>query len=170
MVMYFCRTACPVIALSVILLLLSPRAIAFSERLDFSPPQPIAGQPVLAVLSGELTCEYINPPVITRVGNQINLTSILISPFDVLPHPVCASVLQPYTVTANLGLLAAGTYVVTWSVNPSVNSVTPQTRTLIVTNPSPIPASSTASLALAAASILAIAMASLRAARGKQQA
>ena len=163
MVMCFCRTVCPVIALSVMLLLLSPRAIAFSEHLDFSPPQPIAGQPVLAVLSGELTCTSINPPVITRVGNQINLTSPLIFSFD-----VCPALPHPYTTTANLGLLPPGTYVVTWSVNPSVNFVTPQTRTLIVTNPSPIPASSTASLALAAASILAIGMASLRAARGKQ--
>ncbi len=166
MVMCFCRTVCPVIALSVMLLLLSPRAIAFSEHLDFSPPQPIVGQPVLAVLSGELTCTtHINPPVITRAGNQINLSSTLF--FSPLP---CPTVLLPYTRTANLGLLPAGTYVVTWSVNPSVNSVTPQTRTLIVTNPSPIPASSTASLALAAASILAIGMASLRVARGKQQA
>lgn len=164
--MYFCRTVCPVIALSVMLLLLSPRAIAGSEHLDFSPLQPIAGQPVLAVLSGVLTaCTFVTPPVITRVGNQINLTSTLISPS---PPVVCPAVLGPYTVTANLGLLPAGTYVVTWSVNPSANSVTPQTRTLIITNPSPIPASSTASLALAAASILAIGMASLRAARGKQ--
>jgi hypothetical protein len=165
MVMYFCQTACPVIALSLMLLLLSPTAIASSENLNFSPPQPIADQPVLAVLSGELTCTSIGPPVITRVGNQINLISPLIFVFG-----VCTAVLHPYTTTANLGLLPPGTYVVTWSVNPSVNFVTPQTRTLIVTNPSPIPASSTASLALAVASILAIGMASLRAARGKQQA
>lgn len=167
MVMYFCRTACPVIALSVMLLLLSPRAIAFSEHLDFSPPQPIAGQPVLAVLSGQSgsSCRSINPPVIMRVGNQIDLTS---TPF--VSTLLCLPVVSPYTETANLGLLPAGTYVVTWSVNPSNNSFTPQTRTLIVTNPSAIPASSTVSLALAAAFILAIAMASLRAARGKQQA
>lgn len=169
-VMCLCRTVCPVIALSVMLLLLSPMAMAFSVHLDFSPPQPIAGQPVLAVLSGELTCTFINPPVITRVGNQINLTSTLNLPLGDPPIAVCPAGLQPYTVTANLGLLPAGTYIVTWNVNPSVNFVTPQTRTLIVTNPSPIPASSTASLALAAASILAIAMTSLRAARRKQQA
>lgn len=166
MVMYFCRTACPVIALSLMLLLLSPTAIAYSENLNFSPQQPIAGQPTLAVLSGisGSSCPLINPPVITRVGNQIDLTS---TPFSTLG---CLAVLSPYTMTANLGLLPAGTYVVTWSVNPSVNAFTPQTRTLIVTNPSPIPASSTASLALAAASILAIGMASLRAASGKKQA
>ena len=167
MVMYFCRTACPVIALSLMLLLLSPTAIAYSENLNFSPQQPIAGQPALAVLSGisGSSCPLINPPVITRVGNQIDLTSTPL--FSTLG---CLAVLSPYTMTANLGLLPAGTYVVTWSVNPSVNAFTPQTRTLIVTNPSPIPASSTASLALAAASILAIGMASLRAASGKQQA
>ena len=166
MVLCFCRTVCPVIALSVMLLLLSPRAIAGSEHLDFSPLQPIAGQPVLAVLSGVLTaCTSVNPPLITRVGNQITLTSTLFS-----ATLLCPAVMVPYTTTANLGLLPAGTYVVTWSVNPPVNSFTPQTRTLIVTNPSPIPASSTASLALAAASILAIGMASLRAARGQQQA
>lgn len=169
MVMYFCRTACPVIALSVMLLLLSSRAIAYSEHLDFSPPQPIAGQPVLAVLSGisGSSCPLINPPVITRVGNQIDLTS---TPFVSSSSLSCLTVLSPYTATANLGLLPAGTYVVTWSVNPSVNAFTPQTRPLIVTNPSPIPASSTASLALAAASILAIGMAFLRTARGKKQA
>lgn len=162
--MHFCRTACPVIALSLMLLLLSPKAIASSENLDFSPPQPIAGQPVLAVLSGEHTCTSVGPPVITRVGNQINLISPLIFSFG-----VCTAVLRPYTVTANLGLLPADTYVVTWSVvDPSNNPVISQTRTLIVTNPSPIPASSTASLALAAASILAIGMAFLRAARHKR--
>lgn len=37
MVMCFCRTVCPVIALSVMLLLLSPRAIAFSETSTFLP-------------------------------------------------------------------------------------------------------------------------------------
>ncbi|WP_239255464.1 hypothetical protein [Candidatus Nitrotoga sp. M5] len=160
MVMCFCRTVCTVIALSVMLLLLSPRAIASSEHLDISPSQPIAGQPVLAVLSGVSgsNCRFINPPVITRVGNQIDLTS---TPF--ISTLGCLTVLSPYTETANLGLLPAGTYVVTWS-----GPFTPQTRTLIVTNPSPIPASSTVSLALAAAFILAIAMASLHAARGKQ--
>ena len=169
MIMHFYRTASPVIVLSVMLLLLSPRAIASSEHLDFSPSQPIAGQPVIAVLSGisGSSCRFINPPVITRVGNQIDLTS---TPFVSSSSLSCLTVLSPYTATANLGLLPAGTYVVTWSVNPSINSFTPQTRTLIVTNPSPIPASSTASLALAAVSILAIAMASLRAARGKKQA
>lgn len=166
MVMYFCRTTCPVIALSVMLLLLSSRAIASSEHLDFSPPQPIAGQPVLAVLSGisGSSCPLINPPVITRVGNQIDLTS---TPFVPTLSLSCLSVLSPYTATANLGLIPAGTYVVTWSGNP-VNAFTPQTRTLIVTNPSPIPASSTASLALAAASILAIGMASLRTASNRR--
>ncbi len=167
--MHFCRTACPVIALSLMLLLLSPRAIAYYESLDFSPPQPIAGQPVLAVLSGKLTCTSITPPVITRIGNQINLTSTFPpSPLE-LPTTVCLAVLEPYTKTANLGLLPVGTYVVTWNVvNSSNNPVISQTRTLIVTNPSPIPASSTASLALAAASILAIGMAFLRAARRKR--
>ena len=79
----------------------------------------------------------LGPPSIVRSGNEY----AIVSPFAILDPLACPSPAQAYEVTALLGNLADGHYVVAWSIGPAQVRATFDVRSgLLQAATIPIPA------------------------------
>ena len=106
--------------LTIAVSLLSTPAMADSESLSFR--RTPSGE-IEAVVSGLLTNEcgfrFLAPTSVTIVGGSIAIVSPNIPPLPCFT-PIVPP--RPYEIVANLGLLPASSYAVTWTQGPTVLS------------------------------------------------
>ena len=140
-----------------LLVLSSPNALAALEQVSFVPQNPTSADVIQAVLAGQASCYFVNVPTVARSGNLLILTSAVNVP---PPGSGCAGVVTPYTQTVQLGVLAPGSYTVTWQFSPAV--VAPITQQLVVTNAAPIPGPSRTGLVVLAFLVAMLAFGVLR--------
>jgi hypothetical protein len=91
----------------------APGNLPFPTQATFSPAQPAAAVPVMALL-GPATSASTNAPTVTRTGNSI-VVSASLWVFGGVPPP-------PTPLGINLGSLPAGNYIVSFRLTDSDNN------------------------------------------------